>query len=101
MAGVFLSLGRVLPARYPADREIDGYISAEHSLARLLDYGVIGPRLQHLYEWSARELGQPRLLDLIREGSPVYAWPFSNRRVWRPAQPSTAVRLLRHVTSPR
>ena len=100
MAGIFLSLGRVLPGRYPADRVIDEYIEMERGFGRLLDYGVIGPRLQLLYEWSARELDQPALLSLIREGAPVYAWPFAEHRVWRSAHRSAAMRLLRRVTAP-
>lgn len=101
MAGIFLSLGRVLPDHYPAGGAIDQYIEGERNLGRLLDYGVIASRLQLLYEWSARELRQPGLLDLIRDGSPVYAWPFAERRVWRPRHASTGVRLLRRATSPR
>ncbi len=101
MAGVFLSLGRVLPDRYPADGRIETYIESERGLGRLLDYGVIGPRLQLLYGWAARELGQPGLLGLIHAGAPVYAWPYEKRWVWRPARPSPAVRMLRRVTRPR
>src|SRR5438270_2359334 len=55
MAGAFLSLGRVLPDRYPLRDDLDVYLRGEHSLGRMLDYGVIGPRLQALYEWSASE----------------------------------------------
>lgn len=101
MAGVFLSLGRVLPGRYPAEGRVEAYIEMERGLGRLLDYGAIGPCLQLLYQWAARELRQPGLSDLIRDGSPVYAWPFAERWVWRPAHPSTGARLLRHLTSPR
>ena len=101
MAGIFLSLGRVLPDRYPAAGRIAEYIELERRVGRLLDYGVIGPRLQQLYEWAARELDEPALMSLISDGSPVYAWPFAQRQVWRPARSSTAVRLLRRVTSPR
>ena len=36
----------------------------------MLDYAVIVPRLQRLYEWSAEELGEPRLLELVRDGEP-------------------------------
>ncbi len=50
----------------------------------MLDCVVIVPRLQRLYEWSAEELADPRLLGLVRDGSPVYAWPFEQRHVWRP-----------------
>ena len=83
MAGVFLSLGRVLPDRYPLAQAVEGYLAGEHRLGRLLDYAVIVPRLQRLYEWSAAELGEPRLLELVRDGNPIYAWPFEERHVWR------------------
>ena len=83
MAGVFLSLGRVLPDRYPLDLDVDRYIADERRLGRVLDYAIIVPRLQRLYEWSAGELGDPRVLGLIREGNPIYAWPFEERHVWR------------------
>lgn len=99
--GLFLSLGRILPDRYPATDEVDSYIRGENGLGRALDYGVIAPRLDRLYEWSARELGQPDVSQLIQDGAPVYAWPFAERRVWHPAHPpSRAVRLLRYTTSP-
>ena len=101
MAGTFLSLGRVLPRRYPATWPIETYLDIERGFGRLLDYSVIGPRVQRLYEWSSRELEQPGLLDLIRDGSPVYAWPFEQRWVWRPQRPSTAARLLRRLTAAR
>jgi hypothetical protein len=81
MAGVFLSLRRVLPNRYPLDRDVERYIADEQRLGRMLDYAVIVPRLQRLYEWSAEELAEPGLLELVREGNPIYAWPFDKRRV--------------------
>ena len=64
-------------------RDVERYIADEQRLGRLLDYAVIAPRLQRLYEWSAEELGEPRLLELVRDGSPIYAWPFEQRHVWR------------------
>ena len=83
MAGAFLSLRRVLPDRYPLTLHVERYIDQEQRLGRVLDYAVIVPRLQDLYEWSAKDLGEPRLLELVREGSPVYAWPWEQRHVWR------------------
>jgi hypothetical protein len=83
MVGAFLSLRRVIPNDYPLTRDVEWYIADEQRLGRLLDYAVIVPRLQHLYEWSADELGEPRLLRLVREGSPIYAWPYEQRHVWR------------------
>src|SRR3954471_4123243 len=76
MSGAFLSLGRVLPDRYPLDQDVDEYITEEHRLGRLLDYAVIAPRLQRVYEWSAGELREPGLLELVRDGNPIYAWPY-------------------------
>ena len=61
MAGVFLSLRRVLPDRYPLALDVEGYIADEQRLGRVLDYAVIVPRLQRLYEWSAQDLDEPRL----------------------------------------
>ena len=101
MAGVFLSLRRVLPNTYPLDRDVEYYIADEQRLGRLLDYAVIVPGLQRLYEWSAQDLDEPRLLELVRDGSPIYAWPFEQRHVWRaPAMP-VAARVLERVTRAR
>jgi hypothetical protein len=63
----------------------------------MLDYGIIQPRLQRLYEWSADELREPGVLGLVRDGSPVYAWPFENRDVWGLARPGLAVRAVRRI----
>jgi hypothetical protein len=101
MAGAFLSLRRVLPHRYPLARDVETYITAEQRLGRLLDYAVIAPRLQRVYEWSAEELGEPRLLELVRDGNPIYAWPFEERQVWRsPAMPLVG-RVLERATRAR
>jgi hypothetical protein len=83
MAGVFLSLRRVLPDRYPLDLDVERYIADEQRLGRVLDYALIVPRLQRLYEWSARELSDPGVLGFVRDGSPIYAWPYEQRHVWR------------------
>jgi hypothetical protein len=100
MAGVFLSLGRVLPDRYPLSLDVERYIADEQRLGRMLDYAVIVPRLQCLYEWSAEELGEPRLVELVRDGSPIYAWPFEERHVWRSGHMPLAGRILERVTRP-
>jgi hypothetical protein len=100
MAGAFLSLSRVLPNRYPLDRDVERYIADEQRLGRMLDYAVIVPRLQRLYEWSAHELAEPHLLELVRDGSPIYAWPFEDRHVWRARQMPLAARVLARATRP-
>ena len=101
MAGVFLSLRRVLPNRYPLALEVESYIADEQRLGRMLDYAVIAPRLQLLYEWSAQDLGEPRLQELVRDGSPIYAWPFEQRHVWRNPSMPLAARGLELVTRAR
>ena len=101
MAGLFLSLRRVLPDRYPLTLDVELYIADEQRLGRVLDYAVIVPRLQRLYEWSATELGEPRLLELVRDGNPVYAWPYERRQVWSVARMPVAGRVLERVTPAR
>jgi hypothetical protein len=101
MAGAFLSLGRVLPDRYPLAHDLEAYLVAEHGLGRMVDYGVIGPRVQALYDWSAADLGLPGLRELVRDGSPIYAWSYADRHVWKLARESLPIRFLRLATSPR
>lgn len=60
---------------------------------------MIAPRLQQLYDWSARELELPGLSKLIHDGSPVYAWPYADRRVWDAPPMPLAAAALRIATS--
>jgi hypothetical protein len=98
LAGAFLSLRRVIPNHYPLERDVEWYIADEQRLGRLLDYGVIAPRLQRLYEWSAEELDEPRLLELVRDGNPIYAWPYDDRHVWRSPHMPFVAAVLERVT---
>jgi len=84
MTGIFMQLSRVLPDNYPLSDDVETYLGEELGFGRLLDYGVIHPRLQQLYEWSAHELATPGLLDCSHDGAPTYAWPFEDRQVWQP-----------------
>jgi hypothetical protein len=101
MAGGFLALGRVVPDRYPLDRDIGAYLADENSLGRMLDYGVIAPRVQSLYDWSAQELGHPALRQLSRDGIPTYAWPHPEPDVWISAHLPLRVRALRRAVPVR
>jgi hypothetical protein len=74
----------VLPHQYPLPGSVQSYLDAELRFGRLVDYGMIVPRLQQLYEWSAHELAAPGLLDLVRDGAMTYAWSFEDRGVWQP-----------------
>jgi hypothetical protein len=98
MAGAFLSLSRILPARYPVADDLRTYVNAENNLGRLLDYGVILPRLELLYEWSAAELRQPALAELVHKGTPSYVAPAESAPYWRPVPAPLTVRLLGRLT---
>jgi hypothetical protein len=100
MTGIFLQLSRVLPDEYPLRDSVRSYLGDELGFGRLLDYGVIGPRLQQLYEWSAHELGAPGLLDCVQEGALTYAWPLADRGVWRPPK-SRTIQLVHRVLPPQ
>ncbi|MET9631169.1 hypothetical protein ABZX92_27265 [Lentzea sp. NPDC006480] len=84
MTGIFLQLSRVLPDRYPLSDDVPYFLGQEHGFARLVDFGMIAPRLRQLYEWSAHELAAPGLLDCVRDGALTYAWRFEDRHVWDP-----------------
>lgn len=62
--GIFLSLSRVVPNRYPLGDDVTPFVVGESGFGRLLDHGVIQPRLRALYDWSARDLGEPGLAGL-------------------------------------
>lgn len=94
-------MGRVLANRYPLGGHLTAYLRDEHSLGRMLDYSVIGSRLQPLYEWSSQELGHPGLRGLIQAGSPVYAWSYEDRHVWQAPPLPLLATALRVATSPR
>ena len=98
MTGIFLSLSRVLPAGYPLDGDLDTYVRAEHGLGHLLDVGVIVPRLDPLFTWSARELGLPGLDAVLDRSGPVpaYAWDPRDAQVWR-STPTGLARAARRV----
>jgi hypothetical protein len=98
MTGIFLSLSRVLPDRYPLEGDLDEYVDAEHSLGHLLDVGVLVPRFAQIYDWSAGELGLPALERLLapQGPTPAYAWDPRDADVWHP-DPSRLARAARQA----
>jgi hypothetical protein len=99
-ADLFLSLRNILPVRYPlAGVSITEILDAENYLGRLIDYGVVMPRAQALYAFAAADLDEPRLLDFIRDGFPVYAWTYEERQAWTTARARAARSVLRWLTS--
>ncbi len=99
MTGIFLQLSRVLPDEYPLGDGARFYVGDELGFGRLLDYGVIAPRLQQLYEWSAHELAAPGLLDCVRDGALTYAWSLEDRDVWQSPK-SFIVNVVRRALPP-
>jgi hypothetical protein len=81
--GIFLSLARVLPDRYPLGDDVGSYIAIEHGFGHMLDIGVIQPRLGPLYQWSADVLGLPELRTLLDGDTPRYAWDTADDTQWR------------------
>ena len=58
MTGIFLSALASPARRVSAPRSaVATYLERELGFGRLVDYGVIVPRLQQLYEWSAHGVG--------------------------------------------
>lgn len=79
------SLSRVMPDRYPLTRDLQWYIDNEHGFGRILDLGMIQPRLGVLYSWSAAELSIPELSTLAHDGVPAYSWDVTDVEPWDPA----------------
>ena len=99
-ADLFLSLRNILPNRYPLTGiSISEILAAENYAGRIVDYGVILPRMQALYDFVAADLQEPGLLGLIRDGFPVYAWDYEDRRAWTTARAHTARSVLSWLTS--
>ena len=97
MTGIFLSLSRVLPDSYPLEDDLNRYVSAEHSLGHLLDVGIIVPRLDRLYDWSAASSGSrpspdssPRGTDPGVRVGPAGRGRLASRAV--PSRPSSTTR---------
>lgn len=99
MTGIFLSLSRILPDRYPLGDDVEFYIAAEHGFGHMLDVGIIVPRLHDLYNWSAGELRIPALRSLLHGDVPAYAWDVDDIRTWR-FHPSWLARAARRIVPP-
>jgi hypothetical protein len=100
MTGIFLSLSRVLPDRYPLGDDVDTYIAAEHGFGHMLDIGVIQPRFRQLYGWSSKALGMPGLSGLLSGDVPTYAWDAADADFWR-FDPSRLARAARRIVPVR
>ena len=99
ITGIFLSLSRILPADYPLGEDVESYVVAEHGFGHLVDVGIIVPRLERLYDWSAAALGISELRALLDPGRgvPSYAWDPEDAATWHPP-PSVLARLARRAS---
>ena len=89
-----------MPNRYPLTGiSIGEILNAENYAGRLIDYGVILPRMQALYDFTAADLDEPRLLSLVQDGFPCYAWDYEDRHAWMTARARTARSALFWLTS--
>lgn len=97
-ANLFLSLQNVLPDTYPlAQTGIETVLADENYIGRVIDYGIIAPRIPQLYRYAAEDLDEPRIVDLCTDEYPVYAWPYEHRYVWRTDRSPIAIALVRAV----
>lgn len=90
VTGIFVSLSRVMPDRYPLAEPLPWYIANERGFGRTLDLGMIQPRLAELYAWSAAELSMPEISTMIVDGVPAYAWDVDETEPWNPPTNSWA-----------
>jgi hypothetical protein len=97
----FLAIPNVVPAEYPIKAPtVEALIDLENPLGRVLDYAVIGTRVDALYAFAADALEEPRLLGLVRNGAPVYAWPYEHRHVWRSGRATHLKAIVGALTRP-
>ncbi|WP_194820015.1 hypothetical protein [Nocardia sp. XZ_19_385] len=82
---VFLDMRNVFPELYPMHGLTIAQILAEEGrAARVIDYGLILPRLSELYAFAATSLGEPRLTTLIDNGMFSYGDHSVGRAELRP-----------------
>jgi hypothetical protein len=99
-ANLFLSLHNILPVWYPLDGvTISEVLAVENYAGRLIDYGVILPRTQALFAFAAADLGEPRLLDLVQDGLPAYAWTNEEQHPWTTTRSRRLRSILTWLTS--
>ena len=99
-ADLFLSLRNILPDRYPLEGfTLSEILALENYAGRLIDYGVMVPRIQALYAFAAADLGEPRLLGFVQDGLPAYAWTNDEDHPWTTSRSPRLRSVLRWLTS--
>jgi hypothetical protein len=99
---LFLSVKRIFPDRYPlTGLALEEVLAAEHRVFHAVDYGVIGARIQALYDFAAQSLEEPRVTELLQDGVPAYVWPHDEREPWLHGGTRALPRLLAWATGAR
>lgn len=99
-ANLFLSLHNILPDRYPLqDITLAEILALENYAGRLIDYGVMLPRIQALFDFVAADLDEPGLLGLVRDGLPAYSWINDEHHPWTTARSRWLRSVLTWLTS--
>jgi hypothetical protein len=57
------------------------------------------PRIQALYAFAAADLDEPRLLGLVQDGLPAYAWTNDEDHPWTTTRSRTLRSILTWLTS--
>jgi hypothetical protein len=57
------------------------------------------PRVQALYAFAAADLGEPRLLGLVQDGLPAYAWTNDEDHPWTTTRSRALRSILTWLTS--
>lgn len=94
--GWFLDLRNVFPAQYPMpDMTIEQLLAGEGRRARLIDFGLVVPKLDAVYGFAAERLEEPRIIALIDDRSFCY----TGRQI--PLTADRVSRLVAALTAPR
>lgn len=98
---IYLSLRNILPDTYPiAGQSITEILDSENFAGRLIDYGILLPRLESLYEFAAADLDVPQLCDFIQDGNLTYAWAYDDGEVWQPRRYRRLTAILTRIAAP-
>jgi hypothetical protein len=74
-------------------------LALENYVGRLIDYGVMLPRIQALYAFAAADLDESRLLGFVQDGLPAYAWTNDEDHPWTTSRSPRLRSVLRWLTS--
>ncbi len=91
---------RVLPDVHPLEGALDDYIVDEHTIGRLLDLGVIAPRLTETVPLVDRRVGIPEVADIICDATPAYPWEIRATRTLGHHGPTRLIRAVRRTLRP-